>query len=161
MSCISPKAAAVAADFRMLEPGLHLKVTCTDPDYLLIEVVASNGRFTGLSRVYGGVDDFDELASLLEGFPKSSGDHRSYEFGKPGYSTAGGYVKLTFRTVDSVGHSVVEIAIEDDASFRSSDRAEFTSNVEAFAIDTFVERLRLVHVRKVEEATLVFTTPPN
>ena len=159
MSCISPKVAGVAADFRMLGAGLCLTIADTDPDYLLIEVTVSNGRFAGSTKVYGGLDDFDELARIIDGFPAFPGDHRSYEFGRPGASVAGGYVRLHFRTIDSAGHSVAEITIEDEFVFAWTDCAKLSFDLEALGIDSFVKELRLLQRRRVGEARLEPTSP--
>ena len=126
-----------------MERGLTITIVDVEPDYLGIDIRASNDRFGGSARIYAGLTELSEFANRIAGFPTSS-DERNYEFGSRDRSFAGGYCGLRFRCIDSVGHARVEVALEDDEQWHELASAEFGFPVVAADVDQFTTRLREV-----------------
>ncbi len=125
-----------------------------DDDYLGLEVQVANGRFSGSARIFAGLDQLSEFAQAIAGFPASASDSRTYEFGSRELGSAGGYIKLVLRCVDSAGHAEVAAVVEDDSQHYSKAFAELTFPVQAAALDFFVRALRRVEGAAAGEATL-------
>jgi hypothetical protein len=134
--------------------GLQITVVDVDDDYLGIEITAGSGRFSGSARIYAGVNQLSEFAKVITGFPVTSADSRSFEFGTRNPQYAGGFVALTCACRDGAGHPVVSVAIQDDDWFDSKASAEFTFPVEAAALDRFVHALVEIEAAKIGSAKL-------
>jgi hypothetical protein len=134
--------------------GLRIKVVDPDDDYLGIEIQAANKRFAGTARIYAGRDELSEFANQISGFPANIQDERTYEFGSPDPSMAGGYCKLRFQCVDQAGHVLIAIVVEDDDGRNPPGKAELNFGAEPAEIDRFVERLREVELERSGEAVL-------
>jgi len=139
-----------------MEAGLKITVVDPDDDYLGIEIRAWNDRFAGTTRIFAGLEDLSELAAQIAGFPARIPDERTFQFGTRDPHYAGGYCGLCFRTVDSVGHAVVEIDVQDDDQLYSPGISKFSIPVEAAAVDRFVIGLRTVQAARSGETGLVF-----
>lgn len=133
---------------------LKIKVIDPDPDYLGIEVSASNARFSGTTRIYAGLGQLTEFAKVIAGFPTSPNDERRYEFGTQDKGFAGGYCVLRFFCRDMVGHAAVNVEIEDDSQFHSEATARFTIPVLPAGVDEFVRALQLIDQARAGEAIL-------
>ena len=142
---------------RQLTQGLRIMVVDPDDDYLGIDIRAANNRFAGTARIYAGLNELSEFANQIRGFPANIYDERTYEFGTPDPSKAGGYCKLRFQCVDHAGHVVMAIVVEDDDHWYPPGNAELSFGVEAAEIDRFVARLREVEQERSGEAVLVAT----
>ena len=134
--------------------GLSIKVVDPDDDYLGIDIQAANQRFAGTARIYAGRDELREFANQISGFPANVQDERTYEFGSPDPSVAGGYCKLRFQCVDRAGHVLIVIVIEDDDGRYPPGKAELNFGAEPAGIDRFVKRLREIELERSGEAVL-------
>jgi hypothetical protein len=137
-----------------MRAGLQITVVDVDNDYLGIEVAAGSSRFSGSARIYAGVNQLSEFAQAITGFPATSADSRSFEFGTRNPQYAGGFVALAFHCRDGSGHPVISVAIQDDDRFHSEASAEFTFPVEAAALDRFVHALVELEAAKIGSAKL-------
>lgn len=137
-----------------MEIGLTITVVDPDEDYLGIEVFVSSVRYAGSTRVFAGLDELERLADKLTGFPASAQDERDFELGIKSTVYAGGYVGLFVHTVDSLGHSVIDVEIIDDDQKYSAGSACFTIPVEAAGIDRFVQGLRAAQSARSGSARL-------
>lgn len=134
--------------------GLSIKIVDPDDDYLGIDIQAANKRFAGTARIYAGLDELSEFANQISGYPANVQDERTYEFGSPNPSMAGGYCKLRFQCVDQAGHVLIVIVIEDDDGRHPPGKAEFNFGAEPAGIDRFVKRLREIELERSGEAVL-------
>jgi hypothetical protein len=134
--------------------GLSIKVVDPDDDYLGIDIQAANKRFAGTARIYAGRDELSEFANQISGFPANVQDERTYEFGSPDPSMAGGYCKLRFQCVDQAGHVLIVIVVEDDDGRYPPGKAELNFGAEPAGIDRFVKRLREIELERSGEAVL-------
>lgn len=135
--------------------SLKIVIADPDPDYLGIEVSASNGRFSGATLIYAGLDELVSLAKVLSGFPSGPTDERSYSLGTRGQNFAGGYCSLKFYCRDSSGHAAVEVDLEDDKRRYSEASARFTFfPIVAGDIDKFVMALRFLQKNQSGEALI-------
>ncbi|HEX5701659.1 MAG TPA: hypothetical protein VFX97_00400 [Pyrinomonadaceae bacterium] len=134
--------------------NLIITVWDRDPDYLGIDIRATNERYSGTARLYAGINAMSELADVITGFPTTPHDEREYVFGtqKPGF--AGGFCSLQFRCTDGVGHAHVEIMMQDDATYHEPANASFGFPVTAAGIDLFVPKLRQIDQNLLNEAEL-------
>ena len=137
-----------------MSAGLTITAVDADVDYLGIEIYASNGRFSGSTWIYAGVDELSEFAGEIEGFPSGPEDQRMHEFGtrEPGY--AGGFCKISLRCLDRRGHVAIHIVIEDDDARYAAAEAQFSFASEPAALDRFIENLRSVERERSGSASL-------
>jgi hypothetical protein len=136
-----------------MDAGLRIRVVDPDADYLGIEIHAWNTRFCGTTLIYAGLDELSEFASCIAGFPTSSQDERAYKFGTADPGVAG-HCSLRFHCVDMVGHSALEIALEDDDHRMMPGTAKFSFLVNAADIDRFTRSLHEVERLLSGEALL-------
>ena len=121
--------------------GLTITVVARDDDYLGLEIHVSNNRYAGATWIFAGNEELTKFAAQIAGFPTNARDERRYEFGTRDRSFAGGYCNVHFGCLDSSGHVIVEVAIEDDKQLNPYERAQLTFRVEAGAIDRFTKAL--------------------
>src|SRR5262249_2568082 len=130
-------------------------IVVDDPadNFFGVEIHAWTRRFSGATRVFVGdnLEGLSEFCARIFGFPSHGDDDRTYEFGTP---TSAGYCRLRFRTVDSVGHSLLDVEIEDDFSLYSDSSAKFSIAIDAAGIDRFIQDLRGLVRQRVGEAVL-------
>lgn len=148
--------------------GLQLKYLWHDVDVLELEVVASNGKFSGASNAYVSIGGLGEAAIALKGFPRDLSDIRELKFGEFGRESAGGCAQIRFFCKNSAGHAVAEIQIETEDESNTGSRwnlpeqtAHFFGEIEASAVDDFVAELRLLEETKSGAASLRFADSPT
>jgi len=90
---------------------LKIVICEQDPCYLGIEIHASNGRFSGTTRIRIELDQLTEFANEIAGFPSSPHHNCNYEFGTSDTYHVKGYCKLRFYCIDLVGHILVDIEL--------------------------------------------------
>jgi hypothetical protein len=138
----------------MVQHGITITVEWSDEDITEILISCSNGVFSGAALVYVSPDELLKMSEVLEGFPKTSNDKRELQLGTSDSYFAGGSASLTFHCTDSVGHSVVDFKIRADShGLGVPGCAEFSVPIEAAAVDSFVEALRVPR-RNFERAHL-------
>ena len=138
-----------------MEIGIEVKYRWHDCDVPELGILASNGKFAGVAYPYLSIDGLAESVRVLAGFPGSISDVREIQFGDFGPETAGGCVNLSFFCKDSAGHAVVEVRMEskDEGSVetpwdRDPQSAHFFGEIEAGAVDEFVNELRAIDQTK-------------
>ena len=127
-----------------MKTGLEISVIYVEEYLLQLRVAASNGSFAGQADIYAQASDALELADTLRGFPTRADDIREFKLGTLDETYAGGGAKFRFYCVDSVGHSLAEIALRHDP-YRlggAIDSAILSIPVESSAIDAFVHELK-------------------
>jgi hypothetical protein len=117
--------------------GLTITVVERDPDYLGVEIQASNGRFAGSAWVFAGVGELGEFAAHLLGFPANANDDRVYEWGSRDPHYAGGYASTRFHCLDHACHAALDITLEDDDQRYEGETARLSFRIEAAAVDRF------------------------
>jgi hypothetical protein len=137
-----------------MQQGLTITIVDVDPDYLGIEIRASNDRFAGSTRIYAGLSQLSEFADRIAGFPTNPKDDRRYEFGTPDPGFAGGYCSFHLQCVDSSGHARLHVAMEDDYRLHELATAKLAFPVLAADIDRFTIRLRDIEKEQFGEANL-------
>jgi hypothetical protein len=138
--------------------GLTIRVNSFDDWLFGIDLRAWNERFTATTFIESGLWALGDLASCIAGFPARPEDDRSFSFGSRDSAESRGYCSLRFRAIDSAGHAVVDVVVEDTgppdglaADMRIA-KAEFSIPVEAAEIDRFVLALREVQRTEIGEA---------
>jgi hypothetical protein len=94
--------------------------------------------------MYLAHDDLFKTAEMLSGFPSNGKDIRDIELGSSRPNHAGGGIHMSFRCIDSVGHTVVRVSLRTE-SCRGLDEPESVClciPVEAGSIDAFVAKVR-------------------
>ena len=94
--------------------GIEFEVVWFDQDVVEYQVTCSNGPFRGATRMYLAHDDLSKTAEILSGFPSDIKDTRDVQLGAFELNVAGGGIHLSFRCIDSVGHSVVLVRLRAD-----------------------------------------------
>ncbi len=125
-----------------MESGISLELIWFDDDMLEFKINASNGIFSGQTKVYESYDKFKQVAKAISGFPNSREDKRKITFGTmtSNYIDGGVEVKMS---CDSTAHPRAEIIIKSEISKISelNESAAFIIPLEAAEIDKFVDEL--------------------
>ena len=129
--------------------GLEFEITWLDETFMQFRVSGSNGIFGGGSHIYGTFEEFKNFASLLKGFPTTSGDRREYEAGSFTQENAEGGLKISFSCTDSIGHIEARVVVKENGagSERKPDFSEFSLKIEPASIDRFVESLEQIQIK--------------
>jgi hypothetical protein len=130
-------------DSNRIPNRIELRVTDVDADYSLLAISVADGLFAGTAEIYG-VEAALELATALEGFPRSPTDQREVTLGSRDARVADGWVQFSCRCRDRAGHPVLEVELcnKSAVSGLSPRTAHMHLRVEAPAIDAFVHALR-------------------
>lgn len=144
--------------------GLDLTCLWHDSDVLELAVRASNGAYSGHTKLYLDLHGLAELAAVLNGFPKGASDVREFSIGAKSSEFAGGFLGAKLFCRDLAGHGVLEIEIvsknEPDSDIpwdRTPDSVHFYAQIEASAVDEFIEQLRKLDSELSGTAVLRFT----
>lgn len=138
-----------------LPRALVMVVRELDPDYVLIDIIASDGGFAGSASVYERHDVAETVRAQLIGFPRSPTDSREIVLGSFNPIHAGGGVRMVFSCVNLAGHTTVAVEIEDQPrDGRTTRSVSLRMPVEAIAIDAFVTQLQRWSAELGETATL-------
>lgn len=124
-----------------MNPVLEIEYLESDPSK--IWVVANNSSFAGCTEEYINESTLQNLASELEGFPRSSGAEVLFEAGSE--DSHSGYCKLRFYCFDSAGHTavIVELANPIASNVSVDNRCKVTMKLqfEASSLDSFRDSL--------------------
>ena len=140
----------------MSRPGIEFQLVWYDQHVLEYRFTCSNGKFCGEANAYLGYDDFSKLLQALKGFPSRSGDHRQFELGTFDPKFAGGGIRLRFSTLDSAGHSTVDIELRADSGRSPGYLQSVTMRipVEAAGIDDFISEAEAIGLNIGSKASL-------
>lgn len=124
-------------------PFLEFAVVWNDEDLQEVVVTASSGLFSGQVNLYGGPNELEGVAELLQGFPISSTDRREIHLGQDelsGYGTA----KLSVYCTDSTGHLAITVTMHTFPASLSKRQESAVVVVPALVgdLDRFVDELR-------------------
>jgi hypothetical protein len=132
-----------------MDVGLEFAAIWYDADMIELRVIASGVAFRGEAKVYVGIGQLEEAAATLRGFPRSPADGRELTLGPFDPKFVRGAVKMRFYCSDSSGHAYVEAKIEShETSGGTRESALLSIPIEAVALDSFVEELRRLELRK-------------
>ena len=125
-----------------LEPKLELEIIWKDEHMVELRVVANNGRYLGTTEVYETGSYISEFSQNLGGFPKTLDEKIIFEAGeKDSYA----YFSMRFYCIDSVGHTAVQIQLEENVGteYRPEEKDKLTMEMlfEPGALDQFKEQL--------------------
>jgi hypothetical protein len=107
-----------------------------EPYNIHLEVVGSNGIFSGTTDIYMGVHELKEIGDALQTFPAKVPDEYKYEYGSEVVSKK--YYRhfwLKVYTIDSAGHCAVQIHINMNQSNPNEGICEFSIKAEASAMN--------------------------
>lgn len=126
-----------------MSSGIKVSVLWLDDELVELSISASNRRISGEVSAYADLDVFSRIAAALAGFPANAADVRQFEIGTFDPSFAGGGARIGFRCIDGAGHLCAEVQLRADSIRVGFDEsASFAVEVEAAAIDAFVNDLR-------------------
>lgn len=135
---------------------LSLKYFWEDDHLLEISISANNKLFSAKTEVYINYEDLIDFGVKLKGFPSSSNNPFSIEFGKKGgYS----YFGIKIFTYDKSGHCAVFCEFEENdnnklaESVRNESKLAF--RIEPSQIDVFSEQLIKFGNKKIGYAELI------
>jgi hypothetical protein len=144
-----------------LKSFLKLEVIWKDDDMFELEITASNGQFSGTTKVYDGNNSLYNFANSLVGFPKTNDSVLFYEAGrKDSYS----YFAMKFYAIeiDTVGHLGVQVALEANVptKYRTEEKDKLTLEIltEPSLLDSFVKSLVWLAQREEGQAILEGTS---
>src|SRR5713101_5881662 len=96
-----------------MDVGFQFEVMYKDVHLVEVRISAWNGSFGGVADVYLGLDQLEETATKLRGFPSDPSDVREATFGAFGpTSPPGRRVSMRFYCADKSGHAYVDSTIE-------------------------------------------------
>src|SRR5271163_5016281 len=85
--------------------GFEFEIIYKDAHLMMVRIAAWNGSFGGAADVYMGLDQMEEAAGQLQGFPTDPSDAREITFG-------GSDVRMRFYCAHRSGHGYVDAAVE-------------------------------------------------
>jgi hypothetical protein len=148
----------------MTEPPdsyLYLQTIERNPSLLGVAIVASNGAFRGMAKLYLTPSCITALAQKLHGFPQSVADRRVIELG---VAESGAYCQLKCACVDGVGHTAVSVHLLNHPhhhGWQTNPQSTCLDiRFEAAALDRFVKQLQLLAQNQTEKAVLIGCTFP-
>lgn len=154
--CPSTRSQALSLLIRnMLMVGIEISVRWCDEDLVELNIFASNGRFSGEVSAYASHNTATSFAAALQGFPSNGTDVRKFEIGTFDPSFAGGGARFEFGCLTSTGKAFVDVKLQSDC--RKVPRPESSSfgiEIQAAAVDLFVQELKQLAVRDGELASL-------
>lgn len=133
--------------------GIEISVRWCDDDLVELGILASNGRFSGEVSAYASHDTATSFAATLQGFPNNGTDVRQFEIGTLDSAFAGGGARLEFGCLTLTGKAFVEVRLHGDRGDRP-ESASFGIEIEAAAIDVFVQELKQLAAKVGESASL-------
>ena len=133
--------------------GIEISVRWCDDDLVELGILASNGRFSGEVFAYASHDTATSFAAALRGFPNDGTDVRQFEIGTLDPAFAGGGARLEFGCLTLTGKAFVYVRLHGDRGNRP-EAASFGIEIEAAAIDVFVQELNQLGVGVGESAAL-------
>jgi hypothetical protein len=138
-----------------VKPNLNFEHIWEDDLMIELRVSASDGLFSGVTRIYTSWGSLNEFSNRLRGFPRTTSDiveDANGEIG--GYS----YFRLVFRCITAAGHPIVEVEMEQNqADARPGDirgRAKLGFRIDGIAVDRFVAQLQAMVDSKTGSALL-------
>lgn len=149
----------IRAEQAMAEPPdsyLYLQKIERNPSLSGVAIVASNGAFRGMTKLYLTPSCITELAQKLHGFPQNIADQRVIELG---VAASGAYCQITLTCVDGVGHTAASIHLLNHPhhhGWRTNPQSTCLDiRFEAAALDRFVKQLQLLAQNQTEKAVLM------
>jgi hypothetical protein len=126
----------------LTRPQLKMEVVWFDEDLVEIEFSVRSERFSGTANIYAGLTVFEELAALLNGFPKHPHDVQEFELGDEKLAGYGG-VKIKFYCKDSLGHLAAHVTVFSHSLQTENliERASIQIDLVPSSIDSFVSEL--------------------
>lgn len=106
--------------------------------------------------MYAGLGELDGAAQHLTGFPSHPIDERLIEWGAGEEISPHGRVRLTFKSVDSLGHCVatVDLSSSEISGAGPGQRVVLQLPFDPASMDRFVEELRQLDSAARAVATL-------
>lgn len=139
-----------------MQSFLTLEVVWKGDDMFELEIAASNGRFSGTTKVYEQREPLHAFAASLVGFPKTVNESiHFYEVGQKNLDT---YFSMRFYMIDTIGHIGVHMTFEDDvpSQYRLKEKHKLTMEIvtEPGLLDKFVHSLLTLAQREEGVAVL-------
>jgi len=128
---------------------LQLQVIWNDDDMFELQVIATNGRYSGTTEVYDFSESLANFAECLVAFPND----KKILIHEAGQQDGYGYFRMKFYCIDYSGHVGVEVSIEENVSNqqRPEEKSKLSMEiiVQPSAIDNFQKEL--LQLAKIEE----------
>ena len=107
-----------------------------EPYQLNLLMTASNGRQLGEIEFYINTDDLNEIADILEEFPRHASDVYLYELGSErSEDRCAYYFRFRLCTIDLVGHCAIHLRFNNNLDIPDREITEFCIPAEPFAIN--------------------------
>lgn len=132
---------------------LELEVIWKDEDMFELRIIASNGRYLGITEVYETKESLENFAELSFEFPKKDST-LFYEMGK---KDSYAYFSMKYYCIDNAGHLGVELNLEENVSteFRieEKDKLKLEIIIDPTAVDNFQKEL--IQIAKKQEGKAI------
>ena len=138
-----------------MPPPARIRVRCLgyEEEYLLkLQFEATNGIFSGLLEYYCDGEDLAKIGTALSSFPQKSGDEYRYEIGsnKSGDRVNPHFVLRAFTT-DALGHSAIEVTVNNYRQGAEASACSFSIPAEAAAINRLGQLFSLLGKRQCNQ----------
>ncbi len=127
------------------------RVPYEEPHHTQLEIVVSNGAFSGSTDIYCNVSDLADIGRVLQTFPKVVGDEYKYEYGSsdPDSNFYRNFI-IRFYAVGSCGSCALQVEINQNQSEPNEGVCRFSLKAEPASInrlgDLFVAFSELQHL---------------
>jgi hypothetical protein len=132
-------------------PALAIRIVYEDSHLIELEARV-HGAWTGVMRVYAGLDWPQSSAAAILAWSSPRGGELCIEAGMP---TRVGWLQMIFRAIDSAGHLVCQLTMESAAYGRHPplpcNRLSVSLHTEPALLDRFAHQLRaMMRDRRVQ-----------
>ncbi|WP_276680823.1 hypothetical protein [Thalassolituus oleivorans] len=135
-----------------MDPKISIESIWEDESVFEVKFQASSGGFAGIANCYTNRESIAELASSIEGFPKSIDQEVNFSSGE---SDNLSYFSLRFRCIDRSGHVSVRVKVAHIVTYTNKQKefnvSEFDLAVEPAAVDLFSRSLETLSKAKLHE----------
>ena len=125
------------------------------PQYVKLRIKASNKLFAGCVDIYQPTQIIDDLIATVKKFPSSPQDLREIRLGFTEPQTAGAGVNFNLRTIDTLGHCILEATLHSEKTFNNTIESSKIEILFTPAIlDNFVFELESLNLEKLSHHNL-------
>ncbi|KFN41343.1 hypothetical protein [Arenimonas oryziterrae] len=132
-----------------------IRIPYEEPDYLQLQVMASNGRQAAEIEIYVRTSDLVEIAAALEAFPRGPSDEFVYELGSEKEEDNWAFYFKFHVFADARGYCAMHFRFNNNRDILYRELAEFCIQSEAAQINRLAKMLR--SFAKLEHETLIWS----
>jgi len=133
---------------------IEIKSIWEDESLLEVKISASNNLFSGSANCYTNRGKIEELANLLNCFPRNLNEVVNFTTGDMDNIS---FFSLFFKTIDGSGHISVRVKVAHIQTYTNTEQENYVSEFDIFvepaAIDIFSSKLKALSTSSIGDIT--------